>query len=192
MNFVATAVLCCVEFNALKKKEFLTVVQGEVQRHGDFVNRPEHRSIRPKSYALQVITNTMSAQRNMKKKTRLNLHFRTNVEVLGQFEINTFSLAETDLTKLPNCHNKYKCLHFYISQNTWRYWRESTQIVQRNFGVEKSDRKKSRKNYFKRACFDDWIFFLAPDVSLPKKHHPVLVFRQLSTTSSICHFTEQK
>lgn len=100
-------------------KGFLTVIQRKVQRHGDFLSR-SHTARSEPNYPRrqQILTNTMLGEG--KKNSTSNLHFLTNVEVAGQSEINTFSLAETDLTKISNCHNKHKSLHFYIYQSTCR------------------------------------------------------------------------
>lgn len=100
-------------------KGFLTVIQRKVQRHGDFLIRSHTARSEPNyTRRQQILTNTMPGQG--KKNSTSNLHFLTNVEVAGQSEINTFSLAETDLTKISNCHNKHKSLHFYIYQSTCR------------------------------------------------------------------------
>ena len=117
VNFTATVVVLLLGLCSWRLKDFLTVIQRKVQRHEDVVIRSHTAQSQPNhTHREQSLTNVMFGER--KKKTVSNLHFRTNVEVLGQFEINTFSLAETDLTRISNCHNKHKSLHFYIYQGT--------------------------------------------------------------------------
>lgn len=111
----------CAVVGFMAFKGFLTVIPRKVQRHGDVVIRSHTARSQPNhTRREQSLTNTMLGERKKKKYSTSNLHFRANVEVLGQSEINTFSLAETDLTKISNCHNKHKSLHFYTYQGTCR------------------------------------------------------------------------